>query len=451
MRLETISASSWRKCFPDCKTAPTMKRTALILLAALACGAVFPEEAAAQENPAAVKTGWNFGPLPAVGFNTDLGFQMGALCDIYCYGDGAVYPEYYHKFNVEASYYTKGSGVFHLFYDSKHLIPGVRMTAAATYMTNRKYSFYGFNGAASVYLPELDSNADEGVAFYNVRRDYLRILADFQGKIGGSWGWAAGLAFKDYRVGDIELEQYDPHRTLYRRYIDSGIIDRDEMYGGMHLEMKAGVVYDSRDAEAAPSRGIWSELCLIGAPDVFSGKYSYMKLSAHFRHYLPLWRERVVFAYHLAYQGTIAGDAPFYVQQDISTLYLRQINSEGLGSINTIRGTLYNRMVGDGYAWSNMELRIKLFSFDFIGQHWYAATNPFFDFGAVVQPYRLDRMKLADAADIYSGNGERLHCSAGLGIKLAMNENFIVSAEGAVPFSANDGTFGMNIGLGYIF
>ena len=408
----------------------------------------------AQERTTSPKTGWNFGPLPAVGFNTDLGFQMGALCDIYYYGDGSVYPDYVHKFNVEASYYTKGSGILHLFYDSKHLIPNVRVTAAATYMTNRKYSFYGFNGAAAPYVPEMDSNRDDGIAFYNIQRDYLRILTDFQGSVRGHWGWAAGLAFKDYTVRDIDLKHYDAARTLYREYLGAGIIDEEEKDGGMHLELKAGVVYDSRDREAAPSRGIWSEACLIGAPDVFRGRYGYLKLAAHFRHYVPVWRDRIVFAYHLAYQGTLAGEAPFYVQQDISTLYLRQINSEGLGSINTIRGTLYNRMIGDGYAWANFELRCRLVSFDFIGQHWYVATNPFFDLGAVVQPYRLDRMKKADPASllkIYSGNDEKLHASVGLGIKLAMNENFIVSAEGAVSMSRQDGNFGMNIGLGYIF
>ena len=429
-----------------------MRKTILSLFSLAALLVLSVRTVVAQERPAA-KTGWNFGPLPAVGFNTDLGFQMGALCDIYYYGDGTVYPDYVHKFNVEASYYTKGSGILHLFYDSKHLIPKVRVTAAVTYNTNRKYSFYGFNGAAAPYFPQWDSNRESGTAFYNIRRDYLRILADFQGKIRGHWGWAAGLAYKDYSVGDIDLRPYDPTETLYRHYLAAGIIGEDEKNGGRHLEMKAGVVYDSRDREAAPGRGIWSEACLIGVPDVFRSTGSYLKLAAHFRHYVPVWHDRIVFAYHLAYQGTVAGEAPFYVQQDISTLYLRQINSEGLGSINTIRGTLYNRMIGDGYAWANLELRCRLVSFDFIGQHWYAATNPFFDFGAVVQPYRLDRMKQAAVAfpALYSGHDERLHASAGLGVKLAMNENFIVSAEGAVPLSRQDGNFGMNIGLGYIF
>ena len=439
-----------------------MKRVLTTIILAMLATAVAVQPLSAKKGADAIdpatgqriKTGWNFGPLPAVGYNTDLGFQAGALCDIYCYGDGSQYPDYIHKMNVEASYYTKGSGVFHFFYDSKYLIPKIRFTAAATYMLNRKYSFYGFNGAASPYLSGMDSNRDEGVAFYNIQRDYLRILADFQGGISGNWGWAAGLSFKYYMIDDIDLKAYDPLQTLYRKYVSLGIIDDDEKNGGMHFELKGGVVYDTRDHEAAPSRGIWGEAYFIGSPDMFRGKYSYLKLAAHFRHYVPLWEDRIVFAYHLAYQGTLAGHAPFYVQQDIATLYLRQVNSEGLGSINTIRGTLYNRMIGDGYAWGNIEMRFRLFSFDLIKQHWYIATNPFFDLGAVVQPYRLARMEEAGRlgfGEVYSGHGEKLHTSAGLGIKLVMNNNFIISVEGAVPLRSDDGSFGMNIGLNYIF
>ena len=49
------------------------------------------------ENKETAKTGWNFGPLPAVSYSSDFGFQYGALCDIYYYGDGSTYPHYMHK------------------------------------------------------------------------------------------------------------------------------------------------------------------------------------------------------------------------------------------------------------------------------------------------------------------------------------------------------------------
>ena len=416
------------------------------------------------------KKGWNFGPLPAIGYNTDLGFQLGALCDIYYYGDGSVFPDYVHKFNVEASYYFKGSGLFHFFYDSKYLIPkGIRLTFAATYLPNPIMNFYGFNGAASPYHASLDKQND--IAFYSIKRNALRILADFRGNIAGSLDWAAGASFWNYKIGGVTLKKYREQAdfSLYYLYRRHGIIGEGEARGGSRFELKAGFVFDTRDHEAAPSRGIWAELMAYGSPDLrgkgVGERFNYMKVAAHFRHYVPVWRDKIVFAYHLAYQGTVAGNVPFYMQSNITTAYLRQVQSEGLGSINTLRGMLYNRIVGDGVAWGNAEMRFRIVSFNFIKQQWYVAVNPFFDAGMVVQPFRLDRIKaaaaepatddpeteLAERKLIYSGRDEKVHLSAGLGIKLVMNRNFIVSAEWAKPFDRQDGTSGMNIGLNYIF
>ena len=34
-----------------------------------------------------VKKGWNFAPFPSIGYNSDTGFQIGALCEIFDYGE----------------------------------------------------------------------------------------------------------------------------------------------------------------------------------------------------------------------------------------------------------------------------------------------------------------------------------------------------------------------------
>ena len=123
-----------------------MKRLITItLLLAAVCTASAQEEI--------TKTGLNFGPLPAVSYSSDLGFQYGALLDIYQYGDGTVYPDYMWKINVETSWYTKGNSVYHVFFDSKHLIPGLRVSADLTYLGNKTTSFFGYNGASSLYIP----------------------------------------------------------------------------------------------------------------------------------------------------------------------------------------------------------------------------------------------------------------------------------------------------------
>lgn len=459
-------------------------------------------ESVTSEKTQNVKKGWNFAPFPSIGYNSDTGFQIGALCEIFDYGDGSTYPKYRHKFNIDLSWTTKDQVKLHFFYDSKYLIPKVRLTFAATYILAQMYPFMGFNGGVSPYYQDLASGKKQmnRVAMYNVKRNMMRVMADFQGDItSNKFRWAAGISYWWYDIQDITLKKkgsaaYDttPNNylttqginsaSLWQLYQKAGLIRPNEANGGHHIEFKAGLVYDSREHEADPTRGIWAELYAYGSPDILNGRgkngYHYLKLAAHFRHYVPLYKDRIIFAYHLAYQGKLAGNTPYYTLQNINTLYLRQIISDGLGSINTVRGVPYNSVIGDGYAWANVEMRFKLVSFRLFKQNFYLATNPFFDMGACVQPYRLDEMKgvlsnselsQAEKNLIYTGQKEKLHMSAGLGLKLAMNRNFILSAEVAVPLNTTVYTNtnlnvpvseltmkksykpGVNIGLNYIF
>ncbi|MDD2504294.1 MAG: hypothetical protein PHG58_10685, partial [Clostridia bacterium] len=200
-----------------------------------------------------------------------------------------------------------------------------------------------------------------------------------------------------------------------------------------------------------PSRGFWSEAILVASDD-------YLKISLVHRGYLPVLGDKITFAYRLAYQGTLAGETPFYMLQNLSSLYMRQITNEGLGGLNSIRGVLRNRVVGEGVAWTNLEIRYRFLDFKFLGQNWYLALNPFFDAGRVVQFYKKNEMETAgltppwySSSSHYIPDKEKLHLSAGLGIKAVMNRNFIISAECGKPFDVRDGKNGTNIGLNYIF
>ncbi len=451
-----------------------------ILIVFAIFAATFNLNAKTKENGA--KTGFNFGPLPAIGYSTDAGFHYGALSDIYYYGDGSKYPDYLYKFNVEASAYTKGNMVFHGFFDSKYLVPGLRISAAVTYLGNNTYSFYGFNGASANYINELDKITSEGVGMYLMKRHIFRIMTGLQGKIGDShFGWAGGLSYYSFNTGYAKNNKLVCKESLYDLYLKNDIIPDNEKNGGKHIEFKAGIVYDTRDHENNPSRGTNVELYVFGSPDMFQKRNSYMKLAAHFKQFFPLKQDKIVFGYHLAYQGLIAGKAPFYSLQTIQSLNMKQINTEGLGSTSTVRGAVSGRFMGNGYAWTNFEFRFKLFNFDWIKQHWTIAVNPFFDAGMVVQPYRLEQQKAAAENSLnnvpmsyvkegsnvyltlkdgskpsikellYTGSKEVLHTGGGFGIHVIMNENFNISFEFAKTLRKQDGLFGMNIGLNYIF
>lgn len=53
----------------------TLKRNILTVLLLLAFGVMLQAQNTDSTEKKRVKTGWNFGALPAVSFNTDLGFQ----------------------------------------------------------------------------------------------------------------------------------------------------------------------------------------------------------------------------------------------------------------------------------------------------------------------------------------------------------------------------------------
>lgn len=397
-----------------------------------------------------VKDGWNFGPLPCVSYNSDLGFQYGICADIFNYK--GVFPDYRQRFYVEASRYTGGQTLLHAQFDSKYLIPGIRTTFSASWQYDPMFLFYGFNGLEA-YDPLLAADKASRTARYAYRRSMVRVLTDFQGPILPHLNWAAGVSFWHYGIGDIRMEAYDAENTLYYQMRQAQVFSEQEVSGGDRLEIKAGLVFDTRNNEAAPDRGIWAECYLNGSPSINGDSYHYLRLAAHFRQYLSLWPERIVFAYHLGYQGTVLGEAPFYTQQNISTLYLRQTCTDGLGGINTVRGLLAQRLVGDSYAWLNAELRIRLFSFNLIGQSWYLAVNPLFDAGMVTRLYKGEQLSAfyGRSLEELSRDARQPHMSAGGGLKLAMNRNFIVSAELANPLRKTDGEMAVYIALNYIF
>ena len=436
----------------------------------------------AQEQEKEIKKGWSFGILPTATLSADNGFQAGAFGDVYYYGDGSTYPDPLHKISWEGSYFTKSHRMrLYLAYDSKYLIPGMRVNASVTYMNDPLYSFWGFNGPASWdsgvsesftsvnYALWGNRNLTPNINYYGMSRRMLRILANFQGHITDHLNWAAGVNFWDWKLGamkDNSETKYNTDITLYEYYKGIGAIKADEADGGKALEFNAGLVYDTRDIEAAPNRGIWAEAYLNG--NVLDHKY--LKACAYFRNYIsiPLGFKvgDPVFAYRLAWQQTIAGETPFYMIQNNPLLVQRNMISEGFGSSNTIRGLRENRILAEGMAWANTELRIKIVSFKFLNQFFYLATNPFFDAGIITRGYREDVLKtvLSDpklaTIDGYSGqtqiydpdNIKKLIYSAGIGLKLAMNQNFIISADFAKCLTPGlDAGLWLGIGVNYQF
>ena len=198
-----------------------------------------------------------------------------------------------------------------------------------------------------------------------------------------------------------------------------------------------------------------AELMLIGAPDITGGPWSNLQMAARWRQYLTLIREgRLIFAYQLGWQQTLWGERPFYMLQEFSTLRFKHAMSEGLGGINTLRGVLGNRLLGDGYAWTNLELRSRIYSFRAFKRFDIdLGLNPFCDLGWITKPTRLDAFSAVTGRSIEDLKREtlRMHGDAGIGFKLTMNGNYILSVEWGMPFRKDDGDYGLFVSMNYIF
>ena len=431
-----------------------MRKTVTLLAALIMC---WPMKAQSQE---IIKTGWNIGILPVVGFDSDLGFQYGICSDIFHYGSVKQYPDYDYKINVEASTYTKGSSVLRSYGDFKNLIPDGTLFYDLTYFNAPKFGFYGYNGYASKYDPDFIGwtdpaavRADAKSGFNLMSRKQLRAIVSARKTISGNLSAAAGLAFYHITTDRVSLKEYDNQLTLYEMYLPlmSDLIHENEMDGGNVTQLRAGLVYDTRDRESDPIRGENVEVSLVYSPDLIDGDgYSNLGFHLSMSQYLPVFTERLTFAYRALVQANLWGDIPFYFVNNINSMFFRKMYTEGLGGNASVRGLNRNGVLGEGFLMLNMELRWRIVDFKLINQNWQIATNPFFDAGKILQPYRLEEQK--QFPGLYNGDEYRAHYTAGLGLKLIMNHNMVISFEGGKPFDKNDGTgLWTNIGFNYLF
>ena len=425
------------------------------------------------------KTGLNFGPLPAIAYDADKGFQAGAILQIFDYGDGHNYPNYDSKLYLEASFFTKGSQLYQVRYDNKELIPGVRWCSAFRANLDKAYDFYGFNGYMSYYDydsvaqgKDKESTAQMFSPFYRMSRNEFLFKSDFLGTINEHLQWEAGIFANFYKIGSINRDsinkgkddnkKYTFPTTLYDEYTHLGIISEEEADGGFASGLRAGMVYDSRNKEGAPSSGIWAEGHITAALPGIS-ETPFCRYSLTWRHYVPIVKNDILtFAYRLNYEGTFGKKAPFYALPYMSVMGEKQ-DLEGMGGYFTCRGIMRTRVVGLDMAAYNAEFRWRFAQFHIGKQNVALGLSAFSDGAVVTRGRDLSAAKqfMTKPAILNPEITEdRFHTTIGAGFRFIMNENFIVAAEYGTPTSHfrknspmynQDGTGAFYINLGYLF
>ena len=348
--------------------------------------------------------------------------------------------------------------------------------------------------------------------FYKHRRDMIRLCGDIEGTIWKDLKWNAGLGVLGWIVSESnvkmlngkngfddsrerwEQKPLDPSvKGLYEKYCDWGLISDDEKQGGWHPYLRGGISYDTRDRRQGPNSGIYADAFFTYSAafnaaygNQATAGYNHLQFNATFRHYIPCYTDshgqnRITFAYRIGIQNNIAGNAPFYTQNYLNTQFIQRMMYEGLGGGNSIRGMMGNRILANGFAYANVEFRFRVVNFDIGRQHFFIALNPLFDIGIVTQPYKLQSLDYHNTglslqervegtacnpelaagqsyrySDFFSDNKKdiyRPHMTAGLGLKVGMNENFVLSLDWAMPFDKQDNAKWANfyVKMGYLF
>ena len=201
-------------------------------------------------------------------------------------------------------------------------------------------------------------------------------------------------------------------RTNFRELPGTSVFQRDLIAGRVRPQdlpftdavARGGLVFDTRDLEADPHRGVFAE-ALVGKGSGYTRTSASLHVYVH-----PL--ERLILAARVGGEN-ITGTAPLAVQQTMET-------SEGpvvaLGGFRSLRGYYDARFVGPGkivggvearygLLWAPRLLEVKLFAF--------------YDAGRVFAPGETVRL-----------TRHGLHAALGGGVAVALMRNTVVLLEG---------------------
>ena len=398
--------------------APSLgRRLRLLVLASAICG---PVRASAQAEPT---SSLEVAGLPAVNFDSDEGFGYGVLAELYRYRSGDFDP-YVWTLQPKVFFTTRGRRDLTVFFDAPHLLPGGwRMDVDLGDERRLATPYYGL-GNASSYDPTLEDPDGPDPYYYDFGRHRRSLLFNLQRSIGdlplrGLFG--GGLVRTK-----IEPVPEDIGSTIYAS--EPGVTEQATWTN----YLRGGLVWDTRDRESGPRRGVWTELLVQRADESLGSDAVFTRVTFADRRYYSL-TDRLVFAHRYILQAATSG-APLHELQRVETSYKP---AEGLGGSRTVRGLPKNRFVGRSLLVWNSELRWRATDFEAAGRSFHIALSAFLDQGRVwMGGVRWDEL-LSD-----------LHRGWGGGVHLGMGENFVASVDAATSSESN---LSIYIGLGYLY
>jgi hypothetical protein len=351
------------------------------------------------------KTGTEIGLLPLIGGDTDNGFGVGAIGSIASFDKG--YSPY--KWQVQfATFIAARDSITSPSYEDAfvniivpQLMDGrLRVELRPSFTRETALHFYGYGN--QINIP---------TTIDRTRDTYTRLHPQLAGltrwRLHRDSAWSALLGGQ-YLYNQIS---YAASSTIGQ---EAPMINPVGERAHSVLRLETGIVYDTRDNEIAPHRGMYHTLEFRVSPhlgDAFP--YHYEQLDLQFRFYRTV-SPRNVLAFR-AVGDVLLGYVPFY---ELS----RYEDTSALGGSLAIRGVPGYAFYGKVKLFGNIELRTHVTNFKLLDRRFKFGVASFIDGGRLWSDLRFSHPEL-------DGHGLGLHYGIGGGIRLQQGRAFLVRAD----------------------
>lgn len=399
----------------------------------------------AQENQLPNKSILKFGVIPVLSYDADLGLKYGAIINLFDYK--AKKADYSQYLLLRLSNTTRNTLNIQSLFESESLIPNATTFIEAAYINDQKLGFYGFNGIESNYNTKYkNSNSEKFINqnFYTLNRKLLRFRADIQTNLNSNWRALTGITYSKF----ILISNKENASSLYDNYVNWGIVNNTEKYGGSVLNFKLGFVYDSRNDKCSCTSGQWFEGFVVYAPPI-ADMPTFSKMVLTYRHYHSL-SKNFTLLFRLSSQTKLSGEIPHYM---LPIYFDSQLNQDGLGGAYTMRGIARNRIVADGFTLGNFETRFNIKEFKLWGLDFLISGTLFYDLAYIMQPYNVNMSNVPTAIkhDYFTTKEQPIYMGFGPGINIIYNKNNITTVNYGFNVNKQYGTGGLYVGSKFLF
>jgi len=404
-----------------------------------------------------------FGALPAINYDTDLGFGFGAIASVARFATG--YRPYKWRLELQAYATVKrapGKGAEFPFHDDyiNMDFPGLlenrlRITARVGFRKFANTGYYGFGNASRFDKPWESIDPDEDLAayqaahrFHSFDHIYPLLLVNARVRL-----WDRSTPAQRRRIEALvglnttyNVVRPYPGSKLEQDIASLGDGSKDAQTLGKLLRgtdpallmvLNLGLLFDTRDHEFTPTRGTFTELSVRSSPGVQQDlRYAGVALNT-------AWYKAIVGEYlSFAIRGVadvILGDAPFYELTRFGALQPR----DGPGGGWSLRGVPRQRYSGKVKLIQNLELRSMFWRFNVGKSRFLVGAVGFLDAARIWADLR--GTELAGQ----SVDGGTIKVGTGGGLRVRWGETLVIRFDAA--YSPTERTPGFYVDIGQVF